>query len=470
MKSRKLNPFWLGPALLVATPTWCQQPSASPDPTTVPATKPAANAGSTSDSSPMYAGDHMLTPPPVSGQSFPAVSVSQERSNYLRAGVSFTSAYSDNAVPVNGHPESDVSNSVAPTLAIDETTSRTHLVTTYAPGFTFYQRLSSLNEADQNASIDFTYRLSPHVTFAAHDGFQKSSNVFNQADLASASAVSGGTQGGNFSIIAPIADHLSNAGNLGITYQFALNEMIGASGTFTNLHYPNQAEVPGLFDSESQGGAAFYSLRVSKVNYLGAAYQYQRLLSFPAPGANLTQTHALLLFYTLYPTTRFSVSFFGGPQYADSGPQFSITASTPSPASRSWNPAAGASLSWQGRLSNLAVSYLHMISGGGGLIGAVRQDNATASISQELSKTLSAAVIGGYAQNDILATPLTSTNGHTLSGTVSVRQQFGQHFGAQLGYTRLHQDYSGVAVLATAPNTNREFVSVSYQFARSLGR
>ena len=36
-----------------------------------------------------------------------------------------------------------------------------------------------LNETDQNASIDFQYRLSPHVTLSAHEtDFQKSSNVF----------------------------------------------------------------------------------------------------------------------------------------------------------------------------------------------------------------------------------------------------------------------------------------------------
>ena len=121
-------------------------------------------------------------------------------------------------------------------------------------------------------------------------------------------------------MIAPIADRLSNTGNVGITYQFALNAMIGASGTFSNLHYPNQSEVPGLFDSESQGGSAFYALRISKVNYLGVAYQYQRLLSFPTQGTNETQTHALLLFYTLRPSTRFSISIFGGPQYAELGP------------------------------------------------------------------------------------------------------------------------------------------------------
>jgi hypothetical protein len=471
--SSKLNLFWLGPALLVAMPMWCQQPAGAPDQTMAPAANSAANPDASSDSAPVNSEDRMVTPPPVSGQSYPTASVSQERSNYLRGGVLFTTAYSDNAVGlVNGHPESDVSYSVAPTLAIDETTSRTHLVMSYAPGFTFYQHTSSRNEADQNAAIDFQYRLSPHVTFAAHDGFQKSSSVFTQPDLGSAGAVSGGTEGGNFSVIAPIADHLTNTGNAGLTYQFALNEMIGASGTFTNLHYPNQSEVPGLFDSESQGGSAFYALRISKVNYLGVAYQYQRLLSFPTLGTNETQTHALLLFYTLRPSTRFSISFFGGPEYAELGPQFSATTgSTPSPASNSWNPEAGASLSWQGRVTNLAVSYAHMISSSGGLIGAVRQDTGSVSIGQQLSKTLNATVSGMYAQNDVLgAAALASSNGHTVSGTASLQQQVGQHLNVQLGYTRLHQDYGGVAILAGTPDTNREFVALSYQFSRALGR
>jgi len=471
VKSPKLIPIWLGAALLVPTPLWCQQPSGTPDQTPVPVASPSANSDASSDSGPVDPENRMLTPPPVSGQSYPTAPTSQERSNYLRGGLTFTSAYSDNTVGlVNGHPESDVSYSVAPTLAIDETTSRTHLVMTYAPGFTFYQRLSSLNETDQNAAIDLQYRLSPHVTFAAHDGFQKSSSVFNQPDIGSVGAVSGGTQGGNFSIIAPIADRLSNAGNVGIAYQFARNAMIGASGTFTNLHYPNQTQVPGLFDSESQGGSAFYALRISKVNYLGVAYQYQRLQTFPTLGTNETQTHAALLFYTVYPTPRFSISFFGGPQYADLGPQFSAIGSTPSLESTSWNPEAGGSLSWQGRLTNLAVSYAHMVSSSGGLIGAVRMDSASASIGQQLSKTLSAAVSAMYAQNDLLAASLASENGHTVSGTASLRQKFGQQFSVQLGYTRLHQDYSGVAILAGAPDTNREFIAISYQFSKALGR
>jgi len=416
--------------------------------------------------------DRMLTPPLVSGQSYPTASVSEERSNYLRGAVLFNSAYSDNVAGlVNGHPESDVSYSIWPSLALDETTPRLHWVLNYAPGFTFYQHTSSRNQADQNASITVQYRVSPHVTFSARDGFQKSSSVFNQPDLGAAGAVSGGTQQPNQSVIAPIADFLSNSGNVGITYQFAANSMVGASGTFNNLHYPDPAEVPGLSDSESQAGSAFYSLRISKVNYVGATYQYQRLLSYPAPGTNLTQTHALLLFYTLYPTSRFSISVFGGPQYSEMGPQFSNTTLTSSPASRSWSPAAGGSLSWQGHLSNLALSYLHTISGGGGLIGAVRMDSANASVQQQLSRTLSASVAVAYTQNKLLTvTPSLGVNGHTVSGTASLQQQFGQHLNLQLGYTRLHQDYSAVTILAATPDTNREFVSLTYQFSRPLGR
>jgi hypothetical protein len=98
-------------------------------------------------------------------------------------------------------------------------------------------------------------------------------------------------------------------------------------------------------------------------------------------------------------------------------------------------------------------------------------DSATASFRQQLSRMLSATVSGGYAQNDILTvTPVANSNGHTVSGTASLQQQLGQHFNLQLGYTRLHQDYSTVAVLAANPDTNREFVSISYQFSRPLGR
>lgn len=431
--------------LFAAAPLWSQTTSMGTEPVNTP-----------------NAEDRMLTPPVVSGELYPVAPESQERSNYLRGGVAFTTAYSDNVLgAATGSPVSDVSYSVWPTLAIDQTTSRLHWDLNYAPGFTFYQHTSSRNEADQNAALEFQYRLSPHVTFAARDSFQKSSNFFNQPDLASAGAVSGGAQGPNQSVIAPLADRLSNFGNVGITYQFSASDMIGGSGTFSILHYPNPTDVPGLFDSSSQAGSGFYSHRVSKIHYLGATYQYQRLMSYPTGSSSETQTQAILFFYTVYPSPRLSLSLFGGPLYSNTVyPPFS---------SRGWTPAAGASLNWQRHFTALAASYLHVISGGGGLAGAVKLDSASASLRLQFSRTLSAGLSGNYTNNNVLGALLLN-DGHSISATASVQKQIGERLNFQLGYTRLHQSYSNVAVLAGTPDTNRVFASLSYQFSRPLGR
>ncbi len=462
-----LEPICAGVILLAAcfpgslsSSLWAQTDSASRQPVTSMSSADNSQSEDVSD-------DRMQAPPPVSGQAYPAILSSQERSNYIRGGVVFTGAYSDNAVGavVNGHPVTDESYSVAPMVALDQTTSTTHLLLTYAPGFTFYQHTSSRNEADENAAIEFEQRLSPRVTLSAKDNFQKSSDVFNQPDFALAGGVSGGALGANSSVIAPIAERLSNLGNAGISYQFDLNSMAGASAMFANLHYPDPAQVPGLSDSVSQAGSVFYSHRIARRHYVGVAYQYQRLLSYPAGQANETQTHAALFFLTVSATSKLSISLFGGPQYS------ATVLGSPFPAAQAWTPAAGASINWQTRSTSLAASYSRTIAGGGGLVGAVQLDSATAAVQQRMTHTLSGSVAGGYAQNDLLASAFSSLdNGHSISGTAALQQQFGQHLGLQAGYTRIHQSYSNIAVITATPNTNREFVSLSYQFSKALGR
>jgi hypothetical protein len=451
--------IFLGLLALSAMPLWSQADN----------TSAASELGALG---PGGSDDQMKTPPPVSHQSYPTAGTSEERSNYLRGGLAFTTAYTDNALgSIGDKPVSDVSYTVGPALTLDETRSRLHFMLNYAPGFTFYQRTSSRNEQDQNVAFSLTYRLSPHVTLVAQDRFLKTSNVLNQQNFASTGGVSGGAQEPNFSVIPPVADLLSNTGNVGINYQFAANGMVGASGSFTNLHYPDPSEVPGLFDSTSQAGSAFYSFRFSKMNYIGATYQYQRLIANPTFGQSETQTHALLLFYTLYATSTFSVSFFGGPQHSDTI-QPAQPPLLPQPTTlQQWTPAAGASLNWQGRLSNFAFSYSRVISSGGGLTGAVQMNSASASFRQQITRYLSGSVSGGYTQNQVLATALgTGNDGHSAFGTASLQQQLGPHINLQLGYTRLHQLYSNVVVLASTPDTNREFVSIAYQFSRPLGR
>jgi hypothetical protein len=416
--------------------------------------------------------DRMQPPPPVTGMTYDRAFTSEEQGNYLRYGIAFTTAHTDNALGgLSGNRVSDFSYSLAPTIAIDETTSRMHWVANYAPGFTFYQQTGSRNEADHNASIDLTYRFGPRLTVSARGGFQKSSNLWNQLNPGNASEVSAGAQVPNFSVIAPLASRLSNTARVDLTYQFALNEMVGAAGSFTNLHYPDLSQVPGLFDSASQGGSGFYSVRLSSRNYLGAIYQYQRLLSYPTEGLSQTQTHSAVMFYTVYPDLHFSISLFGGPQYSDTVRPTETSGAVQTSMIHEWTPAAGASLGWQGRFNQLAFSYSHLVAGGGGLIGAVHMDTGAFSFRHQLSKSLNASINAAYTQNKIIADMSEmGFDGHTLSATAAVQKRIGEHLGLELGYTRLHQSYGSIPVLSKNPDTNREYISISYQFARPLGR
>jgi hypothetical protein len=459
-------------AVVASSMTWSQdsttpqnrepQASAEAQPDAGTLSEPSQNADS-------HPEDQMQIPPPVSVESYSTTFTSEGRSNYLRYGMSFSTAYMDHVQGYGVLGGSDESYSIAPVISIDTKTSRLQLLATYAPGFTFYQHTSALNESDHNASLKFQYRLSPHVTFTAEDAFLKSSNVFNQQNLGPALSVSGGAETTTLPVIAPVADRFSNTGSAGLNYQFSLNGMLGASGTLTYLDYPNPAQVPGLYNSHSVAGSAFYSHRISKMHYVGATYQHQELLAYPVGGQSKTQTDAVLLFYTLYPASHVSISLFGGPQYSDT---FSpALLATPSQKISSWNPAAGASVNWQGRLTTLTISYSHLISPGWGLSGAVLADIGNAAVSRQLWKSLSGSVGAGYARTqEIHSSTAGSSNGDSFFGTASLSRPVGQHLDVQLGYSRLHQNYSQVATLARAPNTNRVFISLSYQFLRPLGR
>ena len=435
-------------AFLLAVPVWSQ----------VDTNPTGANANPQDES-------RMLTPPPVNGEAYATAPAAETRSNYLNAGLTFNTAYSDNVLGgITPNPVSDISYSVWPRIALDETTTRLHSVLTYSPGFTFYERTSARNEMDQNVGLDLQYRLSPHVTASVRDTFQKSSNVFNQPDLL-AGGVYGSPQTPTLAVIPPLADLLRNTANAQLTYQFSATGMIGASGTFTNLHYPNPAEVPGLFDSSSQGGSAFYSHRLSRKHYVGALYQYSHILAYPVGAQSEVQTHTIFGFYTLYLKPNLSLSLSGGPQHSD-------TAQLPQPALRSWSPAATASLGWQGRHTTFAASYSRIVTGGGGLIGAFHSNSATTSVRWQVARTWNTGLAGNYAIYKTL-TPfffLANPGGHTVSGTVSLQHQISEHFNAELGYTRLHQTFNGISLISANPDMNREYISISYQFTRPLGR
>jgi hypothetical protein len=444
--------LWLGLALSAALPAWSQ-------------VAPSAAGGS----NPGDDDARMMTPPPVSGQGYPNVVGSEMRTNYLSGAIYFTGAYNDNVYPGGtSQPIADFSYSVFPTIAFQMTRPRQSETFRYSPGFTLYQRNNGLNQITQSAQAAFQYRLSPHTTFTLNDEFNQNSNAFTQPNLAGV-AVSGSTQNSVTGIIAPYAESLMNKVQGSVTYQFSAKGMIGGGGSFDILNYPNPQQVVGLYNFKTSSGSAFYNLRLSSSQYIGGNYQYARSdTSSPITTVSTGSTsliNGISLFYSHYFGRTLSFSLSGGAQHVDQS--FSVA-----PATTSWRPQGMGSIGWQTERFNLAAGFSRSVSAGNGFNGAFNSTNANVSMSWRMSRIWSARFGGAYMLTESVTPQVVSSmaDGHSIFGDFSVERRIGEHFTASVGYTRLHQRYARIAAISSTPDANREYVSVSYNFTRPLGR
>jgi hypothetical protein len=409
--------------------------------------------------------NRMLQPPPVSGETYPTTFGSEGRSNYLTAGITLDTAYLDNVLFGSASkPVSDVSYSIGPSIALNQTTPRQMRSLTYSPGFTFYQPTSQLDAIDQNGKLDYQFRLRPYTTMSIRDSFVESSSVFNQPNPLSG-GVSGSLQSSTAGVIAPFAKQITNSVTAGISHQVSQDAMIGGGGVFELLHYLNPSQAQGLSDSTSSGGSAFFNRRLGSMQYVGVAYQFAHILASPQNAQSETLTNSILPFYTIYLNSFTSLSLSCGLEHLNAS-------ETLLPTYSSWSPIAMASFGWHASRANFAASYSRAIVAGGGIAGAYNANTANASFGWQIAHSWTTELGAAYS-NLKNATPLLSQGvpgGYAVSGTASIQHPMGEHLVVNFGYERLHQSFSGIQVISQEPDTDREFVSLSYQFRRPLGR
>jgi hypothetical protein len=435
----------------------------------------------------------MLIPPPVSIESYPTEVGSEVRSNYLRAGVTVSAGYIDNLYAGSGNAVlGETTVSVRPKIAFDATSSRQQSTLLYSPGFTFYLPTSELNQTDQNAIFNWRFRVTPHGTISANDIFQQGSSSFSASSLGAAGSAPASAVG----IIAPFAQRLTNAVDAQYSLQFNPRNMTGVTGRRFDLHYPDAAQVPGLYDSNEWGGGGFYSHRLTGAQYIGTTYRYSRILANPQNARSETQTHTFFLFYTIYLKRGLSFSLSGGPQEFDSEASFSATATpadglrtlshtravgsqqsadtqTQTVTTNSWSPGVTASTGWQRSHTNFSASYSRSVTAGGGLLGTFDSNSASASARWRASRTWTLAASATYSiLKSVAPLPFFSTTlgGHSIGGVATADHPLSEHIGVSFEYDRLHQSYAGIAALVSNPNSDRGLVSVYWQFARPIGR
>lgn len=438
--------------LVVAVPVYAQvQPSATGTPPEV------------------YDDVKMSIPPPVSGEAYPDVIGGEARTNYLTGEALFETAYDDNVYAGNiAKPVSATTFSILPTISYDRTNPRQKQTFTYSPGFTFYHPTSELNAIDQSAKAGYTYRLSPYTSVSVYDTFLQTSNLLGQPGALNSGGVTGTAGSTGQTLLIPYAEEISNNLRGSAERQFSRNQMFGVGGTFGLLNYPNPNQAPGLYNSRTAGATGFYAQRFSLANYFGVMYDYSHIAAYPAQATSLAQTHDVMPFFTWFASRTTSLSIAAGPQHY-SVEQANLTSRI---SQSGWTPSVSASAGWQKQRTNLNVAYSRGVTAGGGLLGAFTSSNGDFSARVQVARLW---IVGANFDYSIIkgVTPTISVGnpgGHRVGGGVLVRRTFGEHFGLEAGYDRLHQSYSGIALLTGAPDSNREYGSIYYQFRKSLGQ
>ncbi len=422
--------------------------------------EPGATGGAATDSD-----TQMMTPPPASGEAYPTTFGSGARSNYLSLGLSANGGYVNNVFPGSTLPVSnDAMISIAPSITLSRSTGREHLDLGYVPSLLIYEPKSTLNTIDQSAVLTFGYRVSQKASLELDDNFYRISSVFDAPYNFSNGLITGSTQTPTATVIAPFATQLGNTAHGILSYQFGRDGMLGGGGSFSTTEFPNPANSSGLSNSNDIGASAFYNRRLSRSQYIGLEYEFGRVTTDYLKQQGTIDTHLLLPFYTLYLSKTISFSVSAGIEHTD------LTLAQ-SQAIQSWSPSVIASMGWQNSRTNLAASYSHTITSGGGLFGAFNSNGGSAAFSWRLTSAWSANLsVTGLTTSDVSPQVIPNEGGTLISGQASLSRAIGEHFNTGFGYERLHEEYSGVAVISENPDSYQVYCRITYEFRKPLGR
>lgn len=392
-----------------------------------------------------------------------------ERSNYLSGGVNIGAGYDENAFLTSSGQVGNTTFSVFPNIAIEQSTSRMRWDLGYAAGLTVNQRLSNQNQASQNLRFDSEFRLSPHVNLRGAEYFSMTTGTFGAG---AGSDFQPGPGGSNGTLITPLANSRSSQTVLETNYHFALKDLVGASGSFSNLHYSDVSTGAGsLSDTSTATGSAFWLRKVFRGDWAGISYRFERIVFDPN---GETRVHSFAVMNTLTISKTFTLSGFIGPEYSDNS-GVAATGRNAGQISNSsdWAVAGGLEGAWHNQRTSVTAGYSKRTSDGGGLLGAVRLQNVQAAFRRELFPGWAATFLGSYGGNQ--AVTLTSaTSATTINATsvgVSLERNIAKGLGFQVSYFRYFQNQSGSSDPSQNFDTNRNrfLVTLSYQWAKPLG-
>lgn len=394
-----------------------------------------------------------------------------ERSNFLRAGLNVGAAYNDNPLLLSGGAVGDASVSVFPNISIEQSSSRMRWMLGYAGGLTVNQRFTSQDEGSHDVNFDSDFRLSPHVSLRVAENFAITTGFFdagNNSDLIAGAGAGAGAP--NSTLIAPLATDRTSLTTVESSYHFALNDLVGASGSFYDLHFTNLSEgsaLTELADSQTATGSAFWLHRIFGGDWGGASYRFDRLTF---SGGGETRVHSFFAVDTAKLSSHLTLTGFAGPQYDENQWLVLSGGTNQLMETNNWSFAGGVDGGWQNLRTGLFAGYSRSISDGGGILGAVVLQNVHASFRRELVPGWTATASAGHGTNQALLASEGSID--STSAGITLERNVGKSVGFRAGYAHIFQQQyfpPAASYPSFDASQNRFFVTLSYQWAKPLG-
>jgi len=283
-----------------------------------------------------------------------------------------------------------------------------------------------------------------------------------------------GPESPNGTVATPYASQKGDAAIAELDWQASRHASVGFVGNFAIQRYDQVAGLPNtqqpLLNSTNSSGRVFVRYAFTKRFSLGVETQYQDL--FVGNSFSRTRSYSAIAYTSIQLTKHSQLTLYGGPQRSHLLNTLTINFlffQIPIKVEK-WTtePTGGANYSLLMKHGRVYANYSNRITDGGGLMGPVTLNNASAGYERDFTPRWSAALAFDFGNNKALATQNTL---RSYAGTVTVKRKVTRDMNFSVSYQNLNQSqlpnqFTGFIV----GDRNRVFASLEYVWTHPLGR
>ena len=281
----------------------------------------------------------------------------------------------------------------------------------------------------------WNFLLSDGVSYLPQTGTAGLSGIPGVGDVGVAPVQVVDTPG--LGILTYFGPRVSNTAAVSASHPITPSLSFQASGTYSTLRFlgdTTSSSAVGGLDSNTEGGSAGLNYRIDARNNVGGNYNISHF-GFSGGGSTFT-TQGATAFYSRQWTRRLATNVYAGPQRSSSSafsnPAISL--------------AAGAGLTYAGKVLTTGLSYSRGVNNGSGVIAGAVSDSLTANVRRVFGRAWGVSGSLGYARTKSIPTLMTtlfSSEGVFATGQVS--RAIGRHFSAFGAYGVQEQSLSNTS-------------------------